>query len=358
MSLNLFCVKGVVGNGARTQKGNASYVPGTRLLCYAKCHPKQSSAYQIDMFGFINCNKPVGFSSRDLVNVVQGRLRGRKVKVGHCGTLDPLADGVLVIGVGPAAKLVPFVHESSKCYRGTFRLAAESPTGDLEFEPTLHPDHPVPTNSEIESACAQLTGVITQVPPVYSAIKVGGQRAYNMARNGQEIEMPSREVRIESIDVESYVYPELRLDITCGTGTYIRTLGMDLAKLVGTVAVMTSLTRTRVGDFSIDQSVPVDEIRKRDIESLLVPAAKGVSHLPRLIVDAKECIRLGNGLCLSDRTPDDGSAPSSNGEHVAAITCDGHLKSILVKKKDCWCPKRVFPDSSATSLNLDGQSSQ
>ena len=137
-----------------------------------------------NMFGFLNCDKPIGFSSRDLVNIVQGRLRGRKVKLGHCGTLDPLASGVLVVGVGPAARLTPFVHEASKSYQATFRLAAESPTGDMEFEPTLYPDHPIPTAQELASACRSLTGMIEQIPPAYSAIKVDGKRAYVMAREG------------------------------------------------------------------------------------------------------------------------------------------------------------------------------
>lgn len=295
------------------------------------------------MFGFLNCNKPIGFSSRDLVNVVQGRLRGRKIKVGHCGTLDPLADGVLVIGVGPAAKLVPFVHETSKTYLGSFRLAAESPTGDLEVTPTTYCDHPVPTTEELLSACRALTGIIEQTPPAYSAVKVGGKRAYEMVRKGQTVDMPSRSVHIESIEIVSYHYPDLQLQITCGTGTYIRTLGMDLAKTVGTVAVMTALTRTSVGDFTISDSISVDQIRRDDIESLLLPAAMGVSHLPRLMVDGDECARLVNGQCLVDRQPEAVPENHIDTPHVAAITTQGHLKAILIEKNGSWCPKRVFP---------------
>jgi tRNA pseudouridine55 synthase len=303
------------------------------------------------MFGFLNCNKPVGFSSRDLVNVVQGQLRRRRVKVGHCGTLDPLADGVLVIGVGPAAKLVPFVHENSKCYLATFRLAAESPTGDLEFEPTVHADHPVPTTEQLLSACQTLTGMIRQTPPVYSAIKVGGHRAYEMARSGQDVAMPSRTVHIDSIQLRSYEYPDLKLEITCGTGTYIRTLGMDLARSIGTVSVMTSLTRTRVGEFSISDSISVDQIRKQELESLLLPASMGVSHLPRLVVDAEESRRLANGLCLEDRRPDDSAALRPDSEHVAALANGGDLRAILIHKNNRWCPKRVFPDTTQGPLD-------
>ncbi|QEG00926.1 tRNA pseudouridine synthase B [Stieleria maiorica] len=296
------------------------------------------------MFGFLNCNKPVGFSSRDLVNVVQGRLRGRKVKVGHCGTLDPLASGVLVIGVGPAAKLVPFVHETSKTYRATFRLGAESPTGDLEHEPTVYPDHPIPTPGALSSACDALTGTIEQIPPAYSAIKVNGKRAYKMAREGMDVAMPTRTVQVDAIEILAYDYPDLQLMITCGTGTYIRTLGMDVAKAVGTVAVMTSLVRTRVGEFSISDAASVPQLRDQELTSLLLPAAKGVSHLPRLTVSPDDCQRLSNGLCLDDRQPETTGAVVSDPAHVAAITPAGHLKAILVQKRSRWCPKRVFPD--------------
>ncbi|WP_182867367.1 tRNA pseudouridine(55) synthase TruB [Stieleria mannarensis] len=296
------------------------------------------------MFGFLNCNKPVGFSSRDLVNVVQGRLRGRKVKVGHCGTLDPLASGVLVVGVGPAAKLVPFVHESSKSYRATFRLGAESPTGDLEHEPTVYPDHPVPTLESLAAACSRLTGLIEQIPPAYSAIKVDGKRAYKMARQGHDVAMPTRTVQVDAIEILAYDYPDLQLMITCGTGTYIRTLGMDVAKAVGTVAVMTSLVRTRVGEFSISDAVSLQQLRENELESLLLPAALGVSHLPRLTVNPEDCKRLSNGLCLGDRNPESTGAAAARAEHVAAVTDTGHLKAILVQKRSAWCPKRVFPD--------------
>ncbi|MCO8124517.1 tRNA pseudouridine(55) synthase TruB [Stieleria sp. TO1_6] len=305
------------------------------------------------MFGFLNCHKPIGFSSRDVVNVIQGQLRGQRVKIGHCGTLDPLADGVLLVGVGPAAKLVPYVHEADKCYRGNFRLAAESPTGDMEFEPTVYSDHPIPTTEQLAAACQTLIGSIEQVPPAYSAIKVDGKRAYRMARQGQTVEMPARQVQIDSIKVLEYQYPDLSLEIVCGTGTYIRTLGMDLAQAVGTVAVMTALTRTRVGEFELADSITIDQIRENEIESMLMPAALGVSHMTSLSVDAEECVRLTNGLGLSpSRQPTPGPDPQPL--EIAALTPQGNLKAILVQKNGCWYPKRVFPDAGgnpASSIN-------
>ncbi|MCD0460862.1 tRNA pseudouridine(55) synthase TruB [Roseiconus lacunae] len=306
------------------------------------------------MFGFLNCNKPAGFSSRDLVNVVQGRLRGRKIKVGHCGTLDPLADGVLVVAVGPASRLVPYVHETTKDYRGTFRLAAESPTGDIEVEPKFFDDHPVPTLEQIATACRSLTGVIEQTPPAYSAIKVAGRRAYEMARKGQQVEMPKRTIVIESLAVDRYEYPELELAITCSTGTYIRTLGIDLAKAVGTTAVMTGLQRTRVGDFDLRLSHHIDTLRDQPIETLLQPATDGVAHLPKLVVDDEQAQRLVNGLSLEDRQGQLPTDPAPS--HAAAIRHDGILQAIIVPigqdlgKQDPvrqrWVPKKVFKTSS------------
>ena len=288
------------------------------------------------MFGFLNCHKPIGFSSRDLVNVVQGRLRGKRVKVGHCGTLDPLADGVLVIAVGGASRLVPYVHQLSKSYRAEFRLGAESPTGDLEIEPTVHTDHPRPSREELVRLTNRFVGEITQTPPVYSAVKIGGRRAYDMARQGQQVEVPERRVTVFSMEVQSYEYPLLGLDITCGTGTYIRSLGIDLAAAAGTTAVMTSLTRTRVGDFDAADALSLDQIREVDLESNLTPAVLGVRHLPQVSVDRDDELTLIHGRPLSIVAGDSGCEAAAVGAE------SGDLAAILVSRDGFWHPKRVF----------------
>ena len=291
-------------------------------------------------------------TSRDLVNIIQGRLQGRRAKVGHCGTLDPLAEGVLVVGVGPAVKLVPMVQDQPKHYRGTFRLGQSSPTGDLELEPTVFPDLPRPTLDQLQHASRSMHGEIEQIPPAYSAVKIDGRRAYDRVRAGQQVEMPTRRVRIDRLEIVRFDFPDLELDIVCGSGTYIRSLGIDLAAAVGTKAVMTSLRRTGVGTFTWDDSVTVDQIRERPLEDFLRPARQGVNHLPTLVVSDLDSTRLGHGLCVCGE-PSRGKAFGDSNhdapyhdnscEIVAALTPSGALRALLKRKNGQWCPYRVFP---------------
>ena len=204
------------------------------------------------MFGILNLNKPVGCTSRDAVNRVQRLIR--PVKVGHAGTLDPLAQGVLVLCLGPATRLIERVQQMPKHYRGTFRLGCHSPTDDTEGEVVPLSGATPPPRAAITAALGQFVGRIHQRPPAYSALKIGGQRAYHLARKGQAVTLPLRPVTIHALSINRFEYPELVLDIECGSGTYIRSLGRDLAKVVGTAAVMTGLTRTAIGPYAIDDA--------------------------------------------------------------------------------------------------------
>ncbi len=302
-------------------------------------------------FGFLNCNKPPGMTSRDVVNVVQRRIR--PAKVGHAGTLDPLAEGVLVVGVGPAVRLIPYVQQQPKHYLGSFRLAASSESGDLEGEVLQHPELPIPTRAQLDLAVEQLTGEIDQVPPAHSAIWVDGQRAYKRVRAGEKVDMPSRTVMIHSLEIVQYDFPELKVDIVCGSGTYIRTLGKDLAQLAGSTAVMTHLRRLGIGEFRFNDSVSIQQLREEPIDSLLVPPTLGVTHLPRLEIDHQQSVRLGHGLCIdgvaSSALLRGGCAGESASEcaedcsEAVAIRSDGCLRSIVRRKRGMWCPYRVFP---------------
>ena len=223
------------------------------------------------MFGLLNLNKPKGLTSRDAVNRAQ-RITGKRVKVGHAGTLDPIATGVLVVCLGPATRLIEHVQRMPKRYRGTFLLGCRSPSDDVELEPKLLTDPPIPTREQVEAALPAFVGDIQQVPPAYSAIKLGGQKAYDLARRGDAPDLPPRPVTIHAIGVARYEYPELVLDIHCGSGTYIRSLGRDLAAALGTAAVMSELERTAIGEFRVEDAV--DEQPRR---TAIVGSDRGIS---------------------------------------------------------------------------------
>lgn len=301
-------------------------------------------------FGFLCCDKPVGMTSRDAVNIVAGCLRkangGVKVKVGHTGTLDPLAEGVLVMAVGRAVRLVPYVQQQAKFYRATFVLGQSTVSGDLEGEVTHRDDLPMPAELDLRLAAKSLTGTITQIPPAHSAIKIGGKRAYDLIRAGKSVDVPSRQVEIHHLRIDRYDPPELDLDIGCGSGTYIRTLGMDLARLAGSVGVMSYLRRYAVGVFEESGCVPIDVIRNCDPLPYLRPAIDGVHGLPTMTVDDDQARRLIQGLDLELDAVDDSGQVTTSGD--AAVIWQEQLFAIVHRRKIKsdhyrWWPKRVFP---------------
>ncbi len=215
--------------------------------------------------GLMVIDKPIGMSSMQVCAVIRGRLRAggapKRVKVGHGGTLDPLATGVLVVLVGRATKRCEQVMAGAKRYETTIDLSCVSSTDDLEGEKTAAQPAEIPTREAIERACAKWTGGMMQRPPIYSAIKVDGRRAYAMARRGEAVELTPRPVRIDAIEIIEYAWPMLRLDITCGKGTYIRSLGRDIGAEVGAGGMLTALRRTRVGAFTIEEALALDADR-------------------------------------------------------------------------------------------------
>lgn len=199
-------------------------------------------------------DKPAGMSSFGAVARVRRLLserEGHKVKVGHTGTLDPFATGLLILLAGKATKKAPELTKKDKVYEATIRLGAISSTGDPEGEITINEDAPAFTKDEIEVVARQFIGEIEQTPPAFSAIKINGQRAYRLARAGKEVEMPKRKVQIYSLDVLSYHAPYLKIRTHVGSGTYIRTLAEDLGRALGCGAYTTQLRRTKIADYDI-----------------------------------------------------------------------------------------------------------
>jgi tRNA pseudouridine55 synthase len=209
--------------------------------------------------GIINLDKPAGITSAKAVGRVK-HLLPRGTRIGHAGTLDPFATGVLLLLVGKATKSCESLMDQPKAYEATVKLGGTTATDDLDSPETPTPNAPIPTRAQIESTLPRLTGVISQRPPNYSALKIGGRRAYDLARHGKAIELPPRDVRIDRIDLLDYSWPLLKLRIDCGRGTYIRSIARDLGQALNTGGYLTQLRRTRVGQFTIDDAVLLDQL--------------------------------------------------------------------------------------------------
>lgn len=250
------------------------------------------------MFGLLNINKPPSVTSRDVVNRVQRIVR--PLKVGHAGTLDPLATGVLVIAIGQATRLVEYIQRMPKTYLATFLLGRTSDTEDVQGQIQEMPDARVPALDEIQVAAAQLTGEIQQTPPAYSAVKIAGRRAYAMARRGETVDLESRAVTIHRLDLLAYNYPELQLRIVCSSGTYVRSLGRDLARLVGTEAVMSALVRKAIGPFELAAAIDSDNLALHDIQTHLLSPTLALAELPRVVLNADETRRIALGQPIDD----------------------------------------------------------
>ena len=220
--------------------------------------------------GILLIDKPAGWTSFDVVAKIRGLRRAalkadgstptkRQLRVGHAGTLDPFATGLLIILLGESTKRSDEFLKQDKTYEATFTLGLTSSTGDPEGELIAHGTNQ-PTLLEVKAAVEVFVGTITQTPPAYSAIKINGQRAYKLARKGQEVTIPTRQVTIHSIEVTGYKYPELRIRTHVSSGTYIRSLAEDIGKKLGTGAYCSQLRRTVIGELNVTDAQPISSI--------------------------------------------------------------------------------------------------
>jgi len=309
------------------------------------------------MFGVLNIDKPAGLSSRQVVDRVQRLVRPEKT--GHAGTLDPIATGVLVVCVGPATRLIEHVQRMPKSYRGTFLLGRQSETEDVESEPQLLHGAPRPELGAIQAAAARMIGEIEQVPPAYSALKVAGRRAYKLARSGEKVELQPRRISIYRLEVAGYEYPELTLDIECGSGTYVRSLGRDLARQLGTGAVMSELVRTAIGPFHLDQAIRLESLSAESLSTSMLPPAWAVAGLPRVRLSAEQVELIAAGrfvdlpgdiepppVALATASTASDQRPASAPQELAAFDADDRLVAILVPRRSGWGPLRNFAAST------------
>jgi tRNA pseudouridine55 synthase len=274
--------------------------------------------------GLLNLNKPPGVTSRRVVDCVQRLVR--PAKAGHAGTLDPLASGVLVVCVGAATRLTGYVQRMPKSYVGTFLLGRHSPTEDVEGEVSALPNPPVPTQEEIAAAAAALCGRIEQRPPAFSALKLSGRPAYKLARKGKQVELQPRTVVVYRLEILAYEYPELTLAVECGSGTYVRSLGRDLAERLGTSAVMSALRRTAIGGFHLEEAIEPHTLTADNVETHLLPPLLAVESLPRVELSNEEIARVRSGLPIAKE------AVPADAEEIAALDERNQLVAVLTPR--------------------------
>lgn len=241
-----------------------------------------------DPEGLLLVDKPGGMTSHDIVDVVRRALGTRKV--GHAGTLDPMATGLLILGVGRATRLLRFLGGLPKTYEGSARLGVETTTLDADGEITA--ERPVTaTEADIRTAMGSLIGDSLQAPPAYSAVKVGGRKLYEAARKGEVLEAAPRPVRVDAFELTAYRAPDVDFLVTCSGGTYVRVLLADVGSMLGCGAHLTGLRRTAIGTLGVDEAVAPDDV-------VPLPMDRAVAHLPRLDLGEDEAVAAGHGRVL------------------------------------------------------------
>jgi len=295
--------------------------------------------------GWVVLDKPYGLGSTSAVGKVRWLFQAQKA--GHAGTLDPLASGILPIALGEATKTVSFLMDAAKSYEFELTWGANTTTQDTEGEITQTSDHR-PTEAEIRAALPAFIGNIEQVPPKFSAIKIDGKRAYDLARAGEELEIKSRPVRVDDFRLLKVTPDTATFAVDCGKGTYIRSLARDLAAALDTCGHVTVLRRTRVGPFTLDKSIPLDALAislaetgqtcDRDaVSEALLPLSTALDDIPGLAVEEQEAIDLRHGRAIDHSFPD--ITPSS--DWVLALEA-GREVALCEARDGKLFPKRVF----------------
>lgn len=247
------------------------------------------------MNGFLVIDKPQGVTSFDVVRTVRRALKVRRV--GHCGTLDPMATGVLPVAIGEATRLVEFVMDGAKIYRGTLKLGETTDTQDADGTILSRGAIDGIDRVKIEGVIATLQGAIQQLPPMYSALKRAGVPLYELARKGIEVERALRSIEIYRFELCSLDLPFVTFEVTCSKGTYIRTLAHDLGARLGCGAHLTALRRLQSGAFSEAEAIPLDRLQNESPETVqLLPISAALAALPTLVLSPEALIRLKNGV--------------------------------------------------------------
>jgi tRNA pseudouridine55 synthase len=299
---------------------------------------KRQEDLQSVVSGVLILDKPVGMTSHDVVQVVR---RGTGIRrAGHTGTLDPRASGVLVVLIGPAVRLSEFVSASDKRYQATVRLGSSTDTFDAEGRITQSASAEDISEEQFHQALEQFVGEIEQIPPPYSAIKVDGRKAYEMSREGEEVNLAPRKINVYSLDLLEWSPPEAVIDVFCSSGTYVRSLANDLGTVLGCGAHLVGLRRTRSGQFTLRDAVPLRRLQEAfdagDWYKYLIPAAEALGEWPAIEVDADqvELIRHGHRIAAEPGMQGWARAISQQGDLVALLEFDPAATE--------WQPRKVF----------------
>ncbi|MGL4438821.1 MAG: tRNA pseudouridine(55) synthase TruB [Bosea sp. (in: a-proteobacteria)] len=292
-----------------------------------------------DVHGWLILDKPVGETSTHAVAMVKRTFHAKKA--GHAGTLDPLASGILPIAMGEATKTVPFVMDGRKAYRFTVTWGSQTTTDDAEGSVTDSSDRR-PTQAEIEAILPRFTGTVMQVPPKFSAIKIAGERAYDLARDGEDVVLEARPVEIDALSLASHEGETSTFEAECGKGTYVRALARDFGRLLGCFGHVTALRRTRVGPFTEADSTPLallDEARRdgTDVLHLVTSVDSALGEIPAVQVSRNDAGRLGRGQSCLLRGAD---APIEAA--AVAVFSQGQLIAIGEVIHGELHPRRVF----------------
>ena len=292
-----------------------------------------------DVNGWLIFDKPVGMTSTHAVAVAKRIFNAKKA--GHAGTLDPLASGLLPIAFGEATKTVPFVMDGEKAYRFTVRWGIETSTDDAESPATATSDKR-PSVAEIEAILPRFMGEIMQMPPQFSALKIDGERAYDLARQGATVKLEARPVEIHSLRVASHATDSTVFEAECGKGTYVRALARDFGRMLGCYGHVIFLRRTRVGPFLEENGVPPEDLMPEGDASFspdayLLTVEAGLMELPSISVSGHDAGRLRRGQAIIMRGRD---APIVDGSLYA--TCNGKLIAFGEIHEGAFVPRRVF----------------
>lgn len=288
--------------------------------------------------GVLVIDKPIGLTSHDVVQIVRKGTGIRRA--GHTGTLDPRASGVLVVLIGPAVRLSEYVSASDKRYQATIRLGSATDTYDSEGIITSESSSNHITEEKFDEILQTFVGEIEQVPPPYSAVKVKGRKAYEMARKGEEVELEPRKINVYSLELLEWAPPEVVIDAYCSSGTYVRSLANDLGNALGTGAHLIGLRRTKSGRFTLREAVPLRKLKESfdagDWYKHLIPAADALGDWPMVELDGGQVdlVRHGHRIPAEEESQGWARAISQQGDLVALLEFDPESGE--------WQPRKVF----------------